>query len=144
MPHEIRGVDVDKYAWLCQETSPKRWFENMEMTSNCDVTNCEHQIQMTTIWAWTKPPRENFLRTPLAQGNTEGPWGRQGALGVGNSYAIFIIFWCLFGHRWEVDIINKQRKEQDPSIPSSLPLVWLACFHLKLLSTTLPKIFKLT
>ena len=32
-------------------------------------------------------------------GNTEGPWGRQGALGVENSYAIFRIFWCLFGHR---------------------------------------------
>jgi len=32
MPHEIRGVDVEKYALLCQETSPKRWFGNMEMT----------------------------------------------------------------------------------------------------------------
>jgi len=49
MPHEIRGVDVEKYALLCQETSPKRRFENMEMTSNCDVINIEHQIQMTTI-----------------------------------------------------------------------------------------------
>ena len=56
MPHEIRGVDVEKYAWLCQETSPKRWFVNMEMTSNCDVTNSEHQIQMTTIRPWTKTP----------------------------------------------------------------------------------------
>jgi len=42
-------VDVEKYALLCQETSPKRWFGNMEMTSNYDVTNSEHQIQMTTI-----------------------------------------------------------------------------------------------
>ena len=65
MAHEIMGVDVKKYAWLCQETSPKRWFGNMEMTSNCDVTNGEHQIQMTTIWPWIKPPHENFLRTPL-------------------------------------------------------------------------------
>jgi len=56
MPHEIRGVDVENYAWLCQETSPKRWFGNMEITSNCDVTNSEHQIQMTTIWPWTKAP----------------------------------------------------------------------------------------
>jgi len=56
-------------------------------------------------------------------GEDKGPWGRQGALGVGNSYAIFRIFWCLFGHRWEVDVINKQRKEQDPSIPSSLLLL---------------------
>ena len=66
MPHEIRGVDVEKYALLCQEASPKRWFGNMEMTSNCDVTNSEHQIHMTTIWAWSKHPHENFLRTPLA------------------------------------------------------------------------------
>ena len=28
----------------------------MEMTSNCDVTNSAHQIQMTTIRPWTKPP----------------------------------------------------------------------------------------
>jgi len=42
MPHEIKGVDVEKYALLCQETLPKRWFGNMEM-------NSEHQIQMTTI-----------------------------------------------------------------------------------------------
>ena len=65
MPHEIRGVDVKKYALLCQESSPKRWFGNMEMTSNCDVTNSAHQKQITTIWPWTKSPHENFLRTPL-------------------------------------------------------------------------------
>jgi len=39
----------------------------MEMTSNCDVTNSTHQIQMTTIWPWTKPPHGNFLRTPLVE-----------------------------------------------------------------------------
>jgi len=60
MPHEIREVDVERYALLCQETSPKRWFGNMEMTSNCDVTNSEHQIQMTTIWLWTKTPPWKF------------------------------------------------------------------------------------
>ena len=43
-----------------------------------------------------------------AQGNTEGPWGGE--------------FLCNFGHRWEIDKINKQRKELDPSIPSSLLL----------------------
>jgi len=32
-------VDVEKYTLLCQQTSPKRWFGNMEMTLNCDVTN---------------------------------------------------------------------------------------------------------
>jgi len=32
---------------LCQQTSPKRWFGNMNMTSNRDVTKRAHQIQMT-------------------------------------------------------------------------------------------------
>jgi len=49
MTREIRGVDVEKYALLCQQTSPKRWFGNVEMTSNSDVTNSANQIQMTTI-----------------------------------------------------------------------------------------------
>ena len=56
MTHEIRGVDVEKYALLCQQTSPKRWFGNVEMTSNCDVTNSANQIQMATIWPLTNPP----------------------------------------------------------------------------------------
>ena len=56
MTHEIRGVDVEQYAFLCQQTSPKRWLGNMEMTSNCDVTNSAHQIQMTTTWPLTNPP----------------------------------------------------------------------------------------
>ena len=49
MTNEIRGVDVEKYALLCQQTSPKRWFGNMEMTSICDVTKSAHETQMTTI-----------------------------------------------------------------------------------------------
>jgi len=32
----------------------------MEMTSNFDVTNSTHQIQMTTIWPWTNPPPWKF------------------------------------------------------------------------------------
>jgi len=32
----------------------------MEMTSNCDVTDGAHQIQMTTIWPWTNPPMKIF------------------------------------------------------------------------------------
>jgi len=67
MPHEIRGVDAEKYALLCQQTSPKRWFGNVEMTSNCDVTSSANQIQMTTISSLPKPPHENFLRTPLVE-----------------------------------------------------------------------------
>jgi len=42
-------VNVEKYALLCQQTSPKRWFGNMEMTSIVDVTNSAHQTQMTTM-----------------------------------------------------------------------------------------------
>ena len=60
MTYEIRGVDVEKYALLCQQTSPKRWFGNMKMTSICEVTNSAHQIQMTTIWPITKPPSWKF------------------------------------------------------------------------------------
>jgi len=36
------------------------------MTSNCDVTKSEHQIQiMTTICHLMDPPHKNFLRVPL-------------------------------------------------------------------------------
>ena len=38
----------------------------MNMTSNCDVTKTAHHKQMTTICYGTKPPHENFLRTPLS------------------------------------------------------------------------------
>jgi len=41
---------------LCQQTSPKRWFGNMHMTANCDVTNDTHQMQMTTTCHWMNPP----------------------------------------------------------------------------------------
>ena len=57
---KIRGV-CRRICLLCQQTS----LENMYMTSNCDVTNSAHQVQMTTICHWMKPPHENFLRTPL-------------------------------------------------------------------------------
>jgi len=39
----------------------------MEMTSNCDVTNSAHQIQMTTIWPWTKTSPWKF--SPYATGS---------------------------------------------------------------------------
>jgi len=38
----------------------------MNMMSNFDVTNSAHQIQMTIICHWMKPPHENFLRSPLS------------------------------------------------------------------------------
>jgi len=34
---------------LCQQTSPKRWFANVNMTSYCDVTNSVYAVTMTTI-----------------------------------------------------------------------------------------------
>ena len=60
MTYKIKGVDVWEICILCQQTSPKRWFGNMEITLNCDVTDSAHQIQMTTIWPWTKPPPWKF------------------------------------------------------------------------------------
>jgi len=52
---------------LCQQTSPKRWLGNMNTTSNCDVTNSAHQMQMTTMCHWMKSPHENVLCTPLCR-----------------------------------------------------------------------------
>jgi len=34
---------------LCQQTLPKRWFANVDMTSYCDVTNIVYPVTMTTI-----------------------------------------------------------------------------------------------
>jgi len=43
----------------------------MTMTSNCDITNSAHQIQMTTMCHWMKPSHESFLRRPLARTDTD-------------------------------------------------------------------------
>ena len=51
-------------------------------------------------WGQTERPKE----TQGDPGKDTGPWGGE--------------FLCNFGHRWEVDKINKQREEPDPSIPS--------------------------
>jgi len=64
-------VRVEEYAY-CQQTSPKRWFGNVKMTSNCDVTENAPQTQMTTICHWKNPPHENFLRTTLDEINDSG------------------------------------------------------------------------
>jgi len=40
--------------------SRKGWFGSMNMTSNCDVINSAHQIQMTTVCHWMKPPMKIF------------------------------------------------------------------------------------
>ena len=34
---------------LCQQTSPKRWFANVIVTSYCDVTNIVYPVTMTTM-----------------------------------------------------------------------------------------------
>jgi len=61
---------------LCQQTSPKRWFGNMNITSNCDVTKTAHHKQMTTICHRMKAPHENFLCTPLPHGTQYTAHGR--------------------------------------------------------------------
>jgi len=54
------GSGCRKMCILCQQTSPKRWYGNMTMTSNCDVTSSACQIKMTTICHWMKPPTKIF------------------------------------------------------------------------------------
>ena len=45
---------------LCKKTSPKLWFGNMNMTSNCDVANSPYKIQITIMCHWMKPPTKIF------------------------------------------------------------------------------------
>ena len=51
-----KGSGCREICILCQQTSQKGWFGNMDMTSNCDVTNSVHQTQMTTVCHWMKTP----------------------------------------------------------------------------------------
>ena len=55
-----KGNGCRRICILCQQTLPKRWFGNMNMLSNCDVTNSAHQKQMTTICHWMNPPMKIF------------------------------------------------------------------------------------
>ena len=45
----IRAPRKSRIWMLCEETSPKRWFANVNMTSCCDVTNSVYPVTMTTI-----------------------------------------------------------------------------------------------
>jgi len=86
-------------------------------------------------WGQTERPKENRgtlgkTRGPGVEnscaifGKTEGPWERIGSWGGE--------FLCNFGHRWEDGIINKQRKEVDPSIPSSYLLIQFFLYETRL------------
>jgi len=55
MTHETRRVRVEEYA-LCQQTLPKHWFGNMNMTSNCGVTNKGHEIEWSSYATERNPP----------------------------------------------------------------------------------------
>ena len=69
---------------LCQHSSPKYWFANVNMTSYCDVTNIVYPVTMTTIrhcsilefgWGHTikQPARASpDLDTPLK--STDSYW----------------------------------------------------------------------
>ena len=50
--YKNKGSACRRICLLCQQTS----LENMNMTSNCDVTNSAHQIHMTAICHWMNPP----------------------------------------------------------------------------------------
>jgi len=52
---------------LCQQTTLKRWFGNMNTTSNNDVTNSALQIQMTTMCHLMKPPPWKFSAYATAE-----------------------------------------------------------------------------
>jgi len=58
--HKKRGSAWRTICILYQQTSPKCWCGNMNMTSNCDVTKSAHQIQMTTTCHWMKTPMKIF------------------------------------------------------------------------------------
>ena len=49
-----KGSARRRICILCQKTSLKRWFGNINMTSNCDVTNSAHQIEMAIVCHWRK------------------------------------------------------------------------------------------
>jgi len=55
---KIKGSACRRKCILCQQTSPKRWFGNMNMTSNCDVTNSGHQPHK-----W--PPHATEWKSPM-------------------------------------------------------------------------------
>jgi len=38
-----------RICMLCKQTSPKRWFAKVNMTSYCDVTNSVYPVTITTI-----------------------------------------------------------------------------------------------
>ena len=52
---------------LRQQTSSKRWFGNRTMTSICDATIRAHQIQITTLCHWMKPPMKIFCVRHLSE-----------------------------------------------------------------------------
>ena len=57
----IRRVRMEEYAYIwCQQTLPKRWFANMNITSNCDVTNSPYQIQIPPYATEWNPPMKIF------------------------------------------------------------------------------------
>ena len=66
---------------LCQQTLPKRWFGNRTMTSFCDVTNSAHQIEMTTLCHWMKPPIVSFCVRHCLKKSTNNFFSRYVILG---------------------------------------------------------------
>ena len=60
MTHKIRGVRVDEYAYdvnkLRQNVGLETW-----ITSNCDITNSAHQIQLSTMNNWLNPPMKSSV-----------------------------------------------------------------------------------
>jgi len=51
---------VEEYAYCVNKRRQNVGFGNFNMTSNCDVKNSAHQIQITTICHWMEPPPWKF------------------------------------------------------------------------------------
>jgi len=109
------GSECRRTCILCQQISRKKLVWKHE----CDVTNSEHQIQMTTICHWMKPPHENFLHTPQEGGDESWNRSHHASLRTQKIGTRYENVW-LASFPWIHIVI--------PLLQSMLLLVW---FHLK-------------
>ena len=65
MTHEIRRVDVEKYAYYVNKLRQNVVLGNMTMASNCDVQTAHIKYKWPPYATEWNPTHENFLRTPL-------------------------------------------------------------------------------
>jgi len=91
----------------------KTLFGDMNMTSNYDVTNSTHQMQMTTICHWMKPPRKIFAYATDLEAKT-GMLGR--------SCHLVCSRWCFLNYA--------EKSWATSSLQNFSNFVWLNCTFL--------------